>query len=121
MIQPDKTTVEAFQTKGGLLLRILNLDTTKVGQGFLWPSEDYTLGTFQLADRASTSLSTGVLTLVCSNDPGGDVYVTHPDAITLSAAGVLSGEFVVTTGKIGVVVTTAQSSTAVDLWMHLRR
>lgn len=122
MKEPSRSSVEIATSSDGntMTLHVGDFDVSLLGNGFLYPCGPYSVASFQLIDKTTTTLSTGVVTLMCANDPAGDIPVAHPSSVTLSAAG-MSKSAPLEHGYVGCQVTTVQASVACELWMVLKR
>lgn len=120
MITPNQSTVKT--TKAGqdfIVYSATHFDCTNVNNAFLVPATGWDIVSFQVCGTGGTALSTGVLSLIASNDPDGNEWAVHPTSTTLSAPGVtLAAE--VEHLYVGVGVTTAQA-VLVDIHLCLRR
>lgn len=120
MKKPTGTQIETLiRTLDIAVYRVKRLNCANADEGFLVPQEGYTVGSMQVCG-ASGTLSTGVVSLIVSNDPGLNEYAAHPTSTTLSAPGVTAGVAMEHVG-VGAAVTTAQAGVFVDVYVLLKR
>lgn len=107
------------QTPDQMIAKVTRFDMTNIGNAFLIPTAGYSVGSIHVVDGSAAALSTGVLTVIVSNDPDGQHFVAHPDvAGTFSAAGTATG-FALEHAYVGLRVTTAQAI-SVDVFICLK-
>ena len=113
-------TVDREMVGESMVVSVRGLAVADLNNGFLVPCDGYTVASFTVVDQGSTALSTGVLSAIVANDPGGAQAKVHPAAVALSTATV-TGAFTLGYAFVGVMVTTVQSGVVCDVYLTLRK